>query len=399
MAGSVAVALLRQGGLGTLCKSSLPVLSAVLGPKQNFGQQRTIVSKALREPGYKRPAPYPYKKKPYNLWRAYFDDVTHRFDENSKIVVIDGPPTGNKDRFAKELADELDMLYIPGASLDAVYVNEYGYDLRQLNPQMPFSCRSFDVAQFLQNPNHKLATRMQMQLMAIRFDQYMDAITHLFSTGQGVVMHRSIYSDMVFMETLVDGGYATNNARKYYYECRQQGMMEFLRPHLVIYLDIPVDQVIKNVQERGRPEEKNSPFYTPELLSKLEQNYKKKYLKEISNHTEVLLYDWSEGGEAEVVVEDVCRINFDKHTGRGSKLSDWHFNREFDYKEVRIMFTAYRERMKRWLDVPKLMSIPELVMSGEDMVQYNAVMETAPGCRYSYGFNKDMGDSYYFKWN
>lgn len=32
----------------------------------------------------------------------------------------------------------------------------------------------------------------------------------LLSAGQGVVMHRSIYSDFVFLETLVDCGFMTN---------------------------------------------------------------------------------------------------------------------------------------------------------------------------------------------
>jgi hypothetical protein len=64
-------------------------------------QKRGIVGKALREPGYSRPAPFPYKEKQYNFWRALLDDTTQRFDENSKIIVVDGPPTGNKDKFAK----------------------------------------------------------------------------------------------------------------------------------------------------------------------------------------------------------------------------------------------------------------------------------------------------------
>ena len=59
------------------------------------------MSKELREPGYKRPAPFPYKQKPYTFWRALIDDTTQRFDENTKIIVVDGPPTGNKDAFAR----------------------------------------------------------------------------------------------------------------------------------------------------------------------------------------------------------------------------------------------------------------------------------------------------------
>lgn len=56
-------------------------------------------------------------------------------------------------------------------------------------------------------------------------------------------------------------------------------MFEFIRPHLLIYLDIPVDQIIKNIKARNRPEEQNSPFYTKEALTMMAKNYKEKYLE------------------------------------------------------------------------------------------------------------------------
>ena len=61
----------------------------------------------------------------------------------------------------------------------------------------------------------------------------------------------------------------------------QQGMYEFMRPHLVVYLDIPVEQILRNIKARNRPEELNSPFMTKEALSILVNMYKEKYLKPI----------------------------------------------------------------------------------------------------------------------
>ncbi|KAA0191352.1 hypothetical protein HAZT_HAZT005129 [Hyalella azteca] len=145
--------------------------------------KRGIVGKALREPGYSRPAPFPYKEKEYTFWRALLDDTTQRFDENSKIIVVDGPPTGNKDKFAKELADELDMFYIPGANMDSIYVNEYGFDRRTINHKLPQIFHSVDIEDFLRNPNRRATTRLQFHLMKIRFTQYQDAINHLLNTG------------------------------------------------------------------------------------------------------------------------------------------------------------------------------------------------------------------------
>lgn len=41
----------------------------------------------------------------------------------------------------------------------------------------------------------------------------------------------------------------------------------------------------------------------------MEQVYKQQYLKDISQHAELLVYDWSEPGETEVIVEDIERIS------------------------------------------------------------------------------------------
>lgn len=34
-----------------------------------------------------RPAPYDYVNKDYTFWHALFDKTTHRFDDNSKVLV------------------------------------------------------------------------------------------------------------------------------------------------------------------------------------------------------------------------------------------------------------------------------------------------------------------------
>lgn len=39
--------------------------------------------------------------------------------------------------------------------------------------------------------------------------------------------------------------------------------------------------------------------------------YKQQYLKEISLSSELLVYDWSNGGETEIIVEDIERIGKD----------------------------------------------------------------------------------------
>ncbi|KAG6923126.1 NADH ubiquinone oxidoreductase subunit A10, partial [Chelydra serpentina] len=49
--------------------------------------------------------------------------------------------------------------------------------------------------------------RLQAWLYSNRVLQYSDALELLLSTGQGVVMERSVYSDFVFMEAMFQQGY------------------------------------------------------------------------------------------------------------------------------------------------------------------------------------------------
>lgn len=56
--------------------------------------KRNISSKVLREslgPIPPKPAPFPYLDKDYTLLRSMFDKTTHRFDENTKLIVLEGP--------------------------------------------------------------------------------------------------------------------------------------------------------------------------------------------------------------------------------------------------------------------------------------------------------------------
>lgn len=82
--------------------------------------------------------------------------------------MVEGPVAAGKSKLAKEIANSFGMLYMPEANLDMEYINRYGYDLRKLDSLLPPDCRSFDVMDFLRNPNHKLTARMQIQQYIVR---------------------------------------------------------------------------------------------------------------------------------------------------------------------------------------------------------------------------------------
>lgn len=66
-----------------------------------------------------------------------------------------------------------------------------------------------------------------------------------------------------------------------YYDIRRRSIEELLRPHLVIYLDVPVAKVQENIQRRNIASEVKSSALTKEYLTAMERFYKQKYLKDI----------------------------------------------------------------------------------------------------------------------
>lgn len=55
-----------------------------------------------------------------------------------------------------------------------------------------------------------------------------------------------------------------------------------------------------------------------------------------SVHSELLIYDWSDGGDVEVVVEDIERIDFDKYTIYEDKMKDWRLPNEQAWSDARM---------------------------------------------------------------
>ena len=70
-------------------------------------------------------------------------------------------------------------------------------------------------------------------------------------------------------------------ARDVYYDIHSNTIGELMKPHLVIYLDVPVPVIQKRIKERNFPHEVNSKIFTQQYLSDVAYIYKQRYLKEI----------------------------------------------------------------------------------------------------------------------
>ena len=63
-------------------------------------------------------------------------NIWYRLDENSKLIVVDGAHAIGKSEFAKELAEDLDMVYYPYPRMDDILINSYGVDVRKYDDLM-----------------------------------------------------------------------------------------------------------------------------------------------------------------------------------------------------------------------------------------------------------------------
>ncbi|KAH7966593.1 hypothetical protein HPB49_017969 [Dermacentor silvarum] len=278
------------------------------------------------------------------------------------MIVVDGNIGSGKSALAKTIAEEFELKHFPET--------------------------------FYEDPHNRNVARMQMLMYTLRFEQHIDALVHIMNTGQGVVLERSCFSDFVFADAMHKLGYISRNAWKMYHKCRHYTIFQMLKPHLVIYLDVPSDILLQRIRERNRPEEVNSKVLTKAYLEAIESAYKKDYLRSIRKETELLMYDWSHFGDTEMVLDDIEHIDFEGYLDDpyGPMLADWK-KKEDIWDDYRYRLTTEKEEVLNSLDLDYF-DAPELAMSGEDTEQMLDIIEKFNDKRkyFQEGYNKHLGD-------
>ncbi|XP_015914018.2 NADH dehydrogenase [ubiquinone] 1 alpha subcomplex subunit 10, mitochondrial [Parasteatoda tepidariorum] len=359
-------------------------------------QTANLTSKENRDPDYKRPKPWPYETKYYSFLWGYVEGTVKRFDENTKIVVVDGNIGAGKSAFAKQLAEAFDLVYFPEPTMEPFYVTPYGYDIRLLDDIVPPSYKACDLKTFYSNPHHRNVAQFQFRMFMFRYEQYIDALAHVLNTGQGVVMERSVYGDFVFMETMHKFGYISDPVRQLYKDINENTLDELLRPHLIVYLDVSPEVCLQRIKERNDPTEVNSKVLTKEYLETLEHYYKHHYLKKLERHTEILIYDWNNFGDVEVVVEDIERIDFERYSRYDFKLQDWRKADDWEWNYFRRQYTTHKNKLLIYSHIfrPK---VSEVHHPPDEVIEYRELLEKIPGEMYEEGFNPNAGDNVWFK--
>lgn len=377
-----------QGGRFQAPKSSNPVGT------------RGISGKNLYVPDPKKPKPFPYVTRNYNIFWQAVDKTTLRLDENSKLITVEGAHAIGKSQFAKDLAEELGMVYVEYPRMDDILINPYGFDYRKIGHMLPERLRPYDEKDFSRNPLGPVpgcTDRMIVQLFNLKFYNHIFAIRHILNTGQGVVMEGSPFSDYAHVEAAYNQGWIDIETKKAYKLALSRTLHHLLRPNLILYLDAPVDVVQKNIAARGNEWDKNSPVWTNKnYLNDIYNEMKRNYLKKMQRYCRVLVYDWSEPGDAEVVVEDIENLNMDDIDYYDDQQSDWRFHNEQGAAVVRYQYTNY-EQLYRKMQCFNGMSehitdADHIWISTEEVIAFEEVMRWIESSRYHYGFNKKLGD-------
>ena len=174
--------------------------------------------------------PWDYKRWGFEYVHSLIDGTTKRFNDNSKMVVIEGPPALGKSEVAKALAEEFDMLYVPGFTMEDFYINSYGYDLRELDYKIVHErVKSYDEKKFAQDPLGQDGglDRMLYQLHIMRYMQYVDNLAHIFNTGQGVVTERSPFSDWVYIDAAFNQGWIDKTTKTHYWKVSRRDTIKY----------------------------------------------------------------------------------------------------------------------------------------------------------------------------
>uniref|UniRef100_A0A8B7W7K9 NADH dehydrogenase [ubiquinone] 1 alpha subcomplex subunit 10, mitochondrial n=1 Tax=Castor canadensis TaxID=51338 RepID=A0A8B7W7K9_CASCN len=288
------------------------------------------------------------------------DKTSKKLTEYSKVITVDGNICSGKGMLAKGIAETLGLKHFPEAGIH--YVDSATGDGKPLDVEFSGNC---SLEKFYDDPksNDGNSYRLQSWLYANRLLQYADALEHLLSTGQGVVLERSIYSDFVFLEAMYKQGFIRKQCVDHYNEVKKVTICEYLPPHVAIYIDVPVPELQSRIQRKGDPHEMK---ITSAYLQDIENAYKNTFLPKMRLQ----------------VVEDIEYLKCDK--------GPW-LEQDRTFHNLR-MFVQEKLDVLNYTTIP--IYLPEITIGAHQSDRVFHKYRGLPGRKYRPGYNADVGDKW-----
>jgi len=336
------------------------------------------------------------------MFTALSEQTASRFNDNTKVIVVEGNMAVGKTEFAKRLAKEFDLKFFPPTSERSCFLEKsYNFDIRSLDPVLPSGAQSYDLKKLYSDhhPERGTAGRLQLRWFEEKFYDYLVALKHLLSTGQGVVLVRSVYSDSVFVEALHSMGWLTSNFVKYYNMIRSNAICDLYRPHLTVYLDAPLQVVRERINKRNNPIEVGSRNLNDEYLKAVDRVYQQRYLPKMRESGEVVEIDWTEVAsedDMEAIAEELQLVKLEGEDNDDPKFTDWSRQDEDDWSKFRLLL----ENRNAWLhyfirDAP--WDCPEVMLQQTDQEAWNQLARNHPVFKHQAGWSPQLGHNTAFK--
>lgn len=289
--------------------------------------------------------PWPHRWFP-GVFQTY-DRARERLNENSKIIVVDGPPAVGKTEVAKGLAKAFEMKFVPDVSCDDLFKLENGFDLRELNDQLPLHLQFADFESLYKQPDpSKLPGigRTHILLYRARYLRYAEAMSHVLNTGQGCVMVGGVHQEIAYARLLWKLKYFPREVYNYYRVMRDNSIVELWKPHVIVHYDAPVSMLRERINERNAPGEVNSPVFTDEYIQNIRAEIKRNHF-DLRRNVEILKFD-ARGLDMDIMVEKLEMLNLTPDILFDEMLEDWKVQFTEDYDMVRMIVSNKRTLTK-----------------------------------------------------
>ncbi|CDS36372.1 NADH ubiquinone oxidoreductase 42 kDa subunit [Echinococcus multilocularis] len=278
----------------------------------------------------KKPPPFDFLSTGYPQW-LMFDRTKHRFTENTKFICVEGNIACGKGHVAKKIAECFGMDYRPDPTDDSIFtLKNYNppVDVRMHNTMLPKGAQYFTTKMFWTEENLKENGKpmyLQYQYYLNRYWNYLIGLCTLFNTGKGVVTDRSHFSDLAFVEALLNCGYISEYAHDWFGYLHANTALNLWKPHLIVYIKTSTNQIREGIKKKGIAWQINARNLSDDFLCEYEKSLEM-YLEKMSRYSEIFVIDRT---NTDIYNEDDLLIIMEKLT-------------DIDYEGERLIRDDYK---------------------------------------------------------